>query len=68
MLIKWFVLLYNVKLQKRFNRKVGNKEYSKWVVVLPNDKVQELGWKEGAELDIDTKKGAITLRPKDINN
>jgi antitoxin component of MazEF toxin-antitoxin module len=68
MLIKWFVLLYNVKLQKRFNRKVGNKEYSKWVVVLPNDKVQELGWKEGAELDVDTKKGAITLRPKDINN
>ena len=68
MLIKWFVLLYNVKLQNRFNRKVGNKEYSKWVVVLPNDKVQELGWKEGAELDIDTKKGAITLRPKDINN
>jgi antitoxin component of MazEF toxin-antitoxin module len=57
-----------VKLQKRFNRKVGNKEYSKWVVVLPNDKVQELGWKEGVELDIDNKKGAITLRPKDINN
>ena len=60
MLIKWFVLLYNVKLQKRFNRKVGNKEYSKWVVVLPNDKVQELGWREGVELDVDNKKGAIT--------
>jgi antitoxin component of MazEF toxin-antitoxin module len=57
-----------VKLQKRFNRKVGNKEYSKWVVVLPNDKVQELGWKEGVELDIDNQKGAITLRPKDTNN
>ena len=60
MLIKWFVLLYNVKRQKRFNRKVGNKEYSKWVVVLPNDKVQELGWREGVELDVDNKKGAIT--------
>ena len=57
-----------MRLQKRFNRKVGNKEYSKWVVVLPNDKVQELGWKEGVELDIDAKKGAITLRPKDSNN
>jgi hypothetical protein len=57
-----------VKLQKRLNRKVGNKEYSKWVVVLPHDKVQELGWEEGTELDMDTKKGAITLRPKDINN
>ena len=68
MLIKWFALLENMRLQKRFNRKVGDKEYSKWIVVLPNDKVQELGWKEGVELDIDTKKGAITLIPKDINN
>ena len=68
MLIKWFVLLENMKLQKRFNRKVGDKEYSKWVVVLPNDKIQELGWSEGAELDIDAKKGVITLKPRDVNN
>jgi hypothetical protein len=32
----------------------------KWVVALPNG-----GWKEGVELDIDAKKGVITLRPKD---
>lgn len=57
-----------MKLQKRFNRKVAGKEYSKWVVVLPNDKVEELGWKEGVELDLDSKKGAIILRPKDNNN
>jgi hypothetical protein len=40
-----------VKLQKRFNRRIGNKEYSKWVVVLPNNFVTELDWKEGMELD-----------------
>ncbi|MGA8913374.1 MAG: AbrB/MazE/SpoVT family DNA-binding domain-containing protein [Nitrososphaeraceae archaeon] len=57
-----------MKLQKRFNRKVPGKEYSKWVVVLPNDKVEELGWKEGVELDLDSKKGTIILRPKDSNN
>ena len=57
-----------MKLQKRFNRKVGGKEYSKWVVVLPNDKIEQAGWKEGVELDLDAKKGAITLRPKDSNN
>jgi antitoxin component of MazEF toxin-antitoxin module len=57
-----------VKLQKRFNRRVGKKEYSKWVVVLPNDKVEQVGWEEGMELDLDAKKGAITLRPKDSNN
>ena len=49
-----------VKLQK--------KEYSKWVVVLPNDKIEQTGWKEGVELDLDAKKGVITLRPKDSNN
>jgi hypothetical protein len=57
-----------VKLQKRFNRKVGGKVYSKWVVVLPNDKVEQAGWKEGMELDLVAKKGVITLRPKDSNN
>jgi antitoxin component of MazEF toxin-antitoxin module len=53
-----------MKLQKRFNRKVGDKEYSKWVVVLPNEKVEELGWKEGEELDLDTKRDAIILKAK----
>ena len=57
-----------MKLQKRFNRKVAGKQYSKWVVVLPNDKVEQVGWKEGMELDLDAKKGVITLRPKDVNN
>ena len=54
-----------MKLQKRFSRRVGKKEYSKWVVVLPNDKIEQAGWKEGVELDLDAKKGVITLRPKD---
>jgi hypothetical protein len=38
------------------------------VVVLPYDKVEQVGWKEGMELDFDAKKGVITLRPKDVNN
>lgn len=37
---------------KRFNHKVGNKEYSKWVVVLPDTFVTKLGWKEGTELEL----------------
>ena len=57
-----------MKLQKRFSRRVGKKEYSKWVVVLPNDKIEQAGWKEGVELDLDAKKGVITLRPKDSKN
>jgi bifunctional DNA-binding transcriptional regulator/antitoxin component of YhaV-PrlF toxin-antitoxin module len=37
-------------------------------VVLPDEIVSNLGWKEGIELDLDTKKAAIILRAKDSNN
>jgi hypothetical protein len=54
----------NVKLQKRFNRRVGDKEYSKWVVVLPSDDVNRLGWKEGVELEANTKNGTLELKSR----
>ena len=54
-----------MKLQKRFNRKVGEKEYSKWVIILPQEKVEELGWKEGTELDLDTSsKGVAVIKAR----
>jgi hypothetical protein len=58
-----------VKLQKRFNRKVGNKEYSKWVVVLPDTFVTGLGWKEGMELGAETnpKNKSLILKPTKDN-
>jgi bifunctional DNA-binding transcriptional regulator/antitoxin component of YhaV-PrlF toxin-antitoxin module len=55
-----------MKLQKRFNRRVGEKEYSKWVIVLPQEKVEELGWKEGTELELDTNKGVAILKARKI--
>lgn len=55
----------NVKLQKRFNRRVGDKEYSKWVVVLPSDDVSRLGWKEGIDLEASrTKNGTLELKSR----
>jgi hypothetical protein len=55
----------NVKLQKRFNRRVGDKEYSKWVVVLPDNEVTRLGWREGIELDANrTKNGTLELKSR----
>jgi len=55
----------NVKLQKRFNRRVGDKEYSKWVVVLPDNEVSRLGWKEGIELEASrTKNGTLELKSR----
>jgi hypothetical protein len=39
-----------MKLQKRLSRKVGKKEYVKWVVTLPPDDVKKAGWHEGQDL------------------
>jgi hypothetical protein len=54
-----------LKLQKRFNRRVGDKEYSKWIVILPDVLVAELDWKEGIQLkpNINTKNKSLNLKP-----
>lgn len=39
-----------MKLQKQLSRKYKGKEYSKYVIVIKKELVEELGWKEGEEL------------------
>jgi len=39
-----------MKLQKQKSRKVGNKEYSKYVIIVSPDRIQQLGWQDGEEL------------------
>jgi hypothetical protein len=51
-----------VKLQKHKTRK--DKNYYKYVVVLPEEEIREAGFKEGDELDTETKKGEIKLKRK----
>jgi len=53
-----------LRLQKQLSRKVGKEEYAKWVVVIPPNKIKELGWKEGTELDFDTNESNLVLKPK----
>jgi len=53
-----------LKLQKQLSRKVGDEEYAKWVIVIPPDKIKEMGWKEGIELDFDSKEDRLILKPK----
>jgi antitoxin component of MazEF toxin-antitoxin module len=55
-----------MKLQKRFNRKVGNKKYDKWVVTIPPEKVEHLGWRDGTDLEIDVKDDKLILKPKNV--
>lgn len=53
-----------MKVQKRLNRKVGDKEYAKYEVDIPPSVIEKVGWKEGTELDVDIKDKSIILRPK----
>lgn len=53
-----------MKLQKQLSRKIGNAVYSKWAVTIPPKKIEEIGWKEGQELDIAVKNGVLLLKPK----
>ena len=56
-------LLLSMKLQRRFNRKVGDKVYDKWIVVEPPGTVRDLGWKVNQELDLSAVGRTLTLRP-----
>jgi bifunctional DNA-binding transcriptional regulator/antitoxin component of YhaV-PrlF toxin-antitoxin module len=51
-----------MRLQKQVNRIVENKEYAKYVVVIPPEDVQELEWKEGQELEHEVKDQALIIR------
>jgi len=49
-----------MKLQKHPTKKGTN--YFKWEVIIPSEKVEEAGFKEGDELEADAKKGEIKLK------
>lgn len=53
-----------MKLQKQLSRKVGDKEYSKYVVVFSSEAVEKSGFKEGEELEATAEKGKITIKKK----
>ncbi len=42
-------------LQKQLSKKIGDKEYAKWVIVIPPKLIEKLGWKAGKELEADIK-------------
>lgn len=53
-----------MKLQKQLSRKVGKKIYNKWIVTIPPEKIKELKWKEGEELETLIEYGNLVLKPK----
>jgi len=44
-----------MKLIKQSGRKYGDKEYFKYIAVIPNKIIRELGWKGGEELEAEIK-------------
>lgn len=53
-----------MRLQKHVSRKVEDKEYAKYVVVIPNEHIEELGWEEGQELQPEVKGKRLVIYPK----
>lgn len=50
-----------MRIQKVLSRKYKDKEYSKYILVLPEDEIKKAGFKEGEELKAETKRGEIRL-------
>lgn len=53
-----------MKLQKQLSRKVGQQEYSKFVITLPPKDVKKLGWKAGDDLNLIVDGKMAKLTPK----
>lgn len=51
-----------MKLQKQLSRKVGDKEYAKWVVAIPPKQIEALGWNEGQSLEGEITDQQLVIR------
>lgn len=54
----------SMKLQKHISRKIGNKEYLKYVIVIPKEDIDKLGWKDKQELQLTIKGPNAIIKPK----
>lgn len=50
-----------MKLQSQVSRKVGDKEYRKFWIVIPEKLLKKLGWKTGQELKGDVKGDKLVI-------
>lgn len=53
-----------MKLQKQVSRRIEEMEYAKYVVVIPRDSIDQLGWKEGQELDSQVQGEKLVISTK----
>ncbi|MBU4308816.1 MAG: hypothetical protein KJ566_03400 [Nanoarchaeota archaeon] len=53
-----------MKLQSQVSRKVGNTEYKKSWIVIPNKLLKLLKWKSGQELEGEIKENKLIIKKK----
>ncbi|HYY91761.1 MAG TPA: hypothetical protein VE955_07215 [Candidatus Dormibacteraeota bacterium] len=53
-----------MKLQKQVALKKAGKTYYKWVIAIPGETVEKMGWKDGTELTTRTKNDELILRAR----
>lgn len=51
-----------MRLQKQVNRIVDDKEYAKYVVIIPPEEVEKLQWGEGEELEHEVREQTLIIR------
>lgn len=50
-----------MKLIKQKGRDYGDKEYYKYLIVVPNKVIKELGWKGGEHLEVEVKANKLMI-------
>jgi len=50
-----------MRLIKQFGRKYGDKNYFKYILVIPNKIIEKLGWKGGEDLEAEIKKDKLII-------
>ena len=56
-----------MRLQKQLSRKVGNKEYPKWVITIPPKQIKTLGWTEGEFLESEINDQELIIQKEDMS-
>lgn len=56
-----------MRLQKQLSRKVGNKEYPKWVITIPPKQIETLGWMEGEFLESEINDQELVIQKEDMS-
>ena len=51
-----------MNLQKQLSKKIGDKKYAKWVLVIPPKSIELLGWKAKEKLKAEVKGDKLVIQ------